>query len=85
MDRNYEFTWTLDDLPSAYITNEEAPIVKYESGIPLGEIHRIMNEDSGLYKEYYTYNHHDIVIEVHESIDDADMYRIVGFRVEPQS
>lgn len=67
----------IDDLPSAYVSRETSPTVKYEEGIPLGYIDENNN--------YFIYNHFEFLISIHETMEDKDAYRIVGFKVEPLS
>ncbi len=62
-------------MPSAYVTREASPSVRYEEGIPVGYI----DENN----EYYIYNHFDFLIHIHETMEDKDAFRIVGFKVEP--
>lgn len=46
--------------------------MKYENGLPLGFYDRTTDL-------YYAYNHLEMTIQVHETMDDEESYRIVGF------
>jgi hypothetical protein len=79
IERDYHYTFYIDDLPSAYISKkEETPTVKYENGIPIGTF-----DDH--YKQYLIYNHLEFIIQIHDTLDDKESFRIVGFKVEPRS
>jgi hypothetical protein len=79
IDRDYHYTVYVDDLPSAYVTKVEGtPTVKYENGVPIGRYNSTENQ-------YYILNHLEMTIQVHETMDDKESYRIVGFKIEPMS
>ena len=75
----YHYRLFIDDLPAASILrdkNNKELAADYVGGIPLGY-------SLGSTGEYALYNHWDIVITVHDTIDGH--HRIVGFDVEPYS
>ena len=78
---DYHYTLYLDDLPGALINRneEEQQAEKFSSDIPIGYISK---EGDGI---SYLYNHLDMTISVHETLDDPFSFRIVGFKVEPMS
>jgi len=79
IEKDYHYTLLVDELPSAFIQrSEEKATVKYENGIPLGILDKGDNN-------IYVYNHLEFTIQVHETIDDENTYRIVGFKIEPIS
>mmetsp|Transcript_20218 Transcript_20218/g.19158 ORF Transcript_20218/g.19158 Transcript_20218/m.19158 type:complete len:114 (+) Transcript_20218:275-616(+) len=85
IDRDYHYSWFMDNLPSAFVSREDNEPVTYISGIPIGEVSMNINENGNLYRQYSIYNHHDITIELHENLNDNSSFTIVGFKVEPRS
>mmetsp|Transcript_48046 Transcript_48046/g.35258 ORF Transcript_48046/g.35258 Transcript_48046/m.35258 type:complete len:110 (+) Transcript_48046:339-668(+) len=85
IDRQYHYSWIIDNLPSALVGRDANSPIKYTSGIPVGEFETRIAEPGTPFREYYLYNHHQLTIEVHETMDDNSSYRIVGFMVEPFS
>lgn len=79
IERDYKFTWYVDNLPSALIPqiSFQTP-KKYESGIPLGYFDPAT-------REYFLYNHYNIMIQYHETSGEKPSFGIVGFYVEPVS
>lgn len=71
IERDYHYTFYVDDLPSAW--KEEGATVKYENGIPIGSF-----LEQG---QLIVYNHLNFVVQVHETLDDKEAFRIVGFKV----
>lgn len=92
IERDYHYTFYIDDLPSAFVSRNKTlhdddesvsdetkgKTVRYENGIPVGS----WEKEKG---EYYINNHLDFTVQVHETLDDKDSFRIVGFKVEPIS
>lgn len=77
IERDYHYTFFIDELPSAYIARDhDTATIKYENGIPIGYYDSATNE-------YFIYNHLEFIIQAHETIHDESSYRIVGFKVEP--
>jgi len=78
--RGYHHNWIIDNLPSASISHTTNGDVQthYAGGFPIGFI----TEDT---KQYFIYNHVNIVIEYHQVDGDADANRVVSFSVEPLS
>ena len=49
--------------------------------MPIGHIEP--NNDGSL--NYYIHNHLELTVQIHETLDDSNAFRIVGFKVEPMS
>jgi len=85
--RDYHNNWMVDNLPAAskmdYFNvqgehTEEDTEIKYWQGFPVGFVDP-ENESS------YIYNHVNIELQYHEVETEDNMYRIVGFTIEPFS
>lgn len=79
IDREYNYYLYADELPSAVVIREDkVAMVHYDKGTPIGYY-------DSFAKQYYIYNHLSLIVQVHETLDDSQAFRIVGFKVEPSS
>ena len=74
--RQYHHNWIVDNLPAASIMDSDQFVTTQYVGFPVG----YQGTDP---KNYYLYNHVNIVLEYHTV--ETDGHRIVGFSVEPLS
>lgn len=76
--REYHNNWIVDNLPAASITDSDLFITTQYVGFPVG--YRTETPDN---KGDYIFNHVNIILE-YKTVSE-DIYRIVGFYVEPLS
>ena len=74
--RQYHHNWIVDNLPAASILDTDQFVTTQFVGFPVG----YLSADA---KNYYIYNHVNIILEYHTV--ETDGHRIVGFYVEPLS
>ena len=78
IEQGYHHNWIMDGLPaSSILEGAEIP-----TGFPIGDKKKSKGPEKGP-KEYYLYNHVNILVDYHSI--SADAHRIVGFSVEPIS
>jgi len=87
IDNDYTVNWILDGLPAAVrmYDNDNPSEIHYEKGFPLGFTGNPTPDE----KRYFLFNHIQFIIQYHaeEKVEDngdkKQVYRIVGFEVEP--
>lgn len=79
----YHNNWIIDNLPSALVVLTEAGQKQkhYAGGFPIGFI----DVSSGDAADTYVYNHVNIMLDYHQPSGISDVFRVIGFSVEPMS
>jgi len=76
----YEYNqhWIIDNLPSAsLVISQNMMYTNYAGGFPVG----FLDTD----KKAYIFNHVKLIVEYHQVVPEEELFRVVGFFVEPIS